>query len=193
MQARELTSQEVREGEQNISERDLNATQIQALVRRMDQSKQRWKRMKRNKVEYEEKLKNENTELYFNYQSLFQMHAEDRLDSTFLPNLDIIEQTNTLIQARENSTYFLDFYLNFGDNELALANNIILDDEDPNNPTILIKLYEPLSDSFDLNSQLWVITSVEESRAYQVTFEEIPIIIIDKKHFCRLYKFVILS
>jgi hypothetical protein len=105
--------------------------------------------------------------------------TELRLDSTFLPNLDIIEQTNTLIQARENSTYFLDFYLNFGDNELALANNIILDDEDPNNPTILIKLYEPLSDSFDLNSQLWIITSVEESRAYQVTFEEIPIIISD--------------
>jgi len=105
--------------------------------------------------------------------------TELRLDSTTLSNIDIVEQTNTLIQARENSTYFLDFYLNFGDNELALANNIILDDEDPNNPTILIKLYEPLSDSFDLNSQLWIITSVEESRAYQVTFEEIPIIISD--------------
>lgn len=89
MQARELTSQEVREGEQNISERDLNAVQVQALVRQMDQSKQRWKRLKRNKVEYEEKLKNENTQLYFNYPSLFQMHAEDRLDSTFFEMLQL--------------------------------------------------------------------------------------------------------
>jgi hypothetical protein len=105
--------------------------------------------------------------------------TELRLDSTTLSNIDIVEQTNALIQARETSTYFLDFYLNFGENELAIANNIVLDDEDPNNPTILIKLYEPLSDSFDLNSQLWIITSVEESRAYQVTFEEIPIIISD--------------
>ena len=105
--------------------------------------------------------------------------TELRLDSTTLSNMDIVEQTNALIQERENSTYFLDFYLNFGENELALANNIVLDDEDPNNPTILIKLYEPLSDLFDLNSQLWIVTSLEESKAYQVVFEEIPIIISD--------------
>jgi hypothetical protein len=105
--------------------------------------------------------------------------TEIRLDSTSLTNIDIIEQTNKFIQEREASTYFLDFYLNFGENQLIIANNIELDTSDSNNPTILIKLYEALPDQFDLNSTLWIITSVEEPRAYSVAFEETPIIIND--------------
>ena len=104
---------------------------------------------------------------------------EIRLDSTSLTNIDIIEQANKFIQEREASTYFLDFYLNFGDNQLIISNNIQLDVLDSNNPTILIKLYEALPEQFDINSTLWVVTSVEESRAYKVAFEELPIIIND--------------
>jgi hypothetical protein len=43
--------------------------------------------------------------------------TEIRLDSTSLTNIDIVEQANNFIKERENSTYFLDFYLNFGDNQ----------------------------------------------------------------------------
>ena len=105
--------------------------------------------------------------------------TEIRLDSTALTILDVIEQTNKFIQERENSDYFLDFYLNFGDNNLCIANNIELDNQDPNNPTILVKLYESLPEGLDLNSLLWIVTLLEESLAYQVTFEDIPIIFND--------------
>jgi hypothetical protein len=105
--------------------------------------------------------------------------TEIRLDSTSLTDLDIVEQANSLIQQREDSPYFLDFYLNFGENQLAIANNIQLDNQDPTNPTILIKLYEALPEDFDVNSTLWVVTLVEESIAYKVTFEDVPIIITD--------------
>ena len=105
--------------------------------------------------------------------------TEIRLDSTALTILDVIEQTNTFIQERENSDYFLDFYLNFGINQLFIANNIELDNQDPNNPTILIKLYESLPEEFDLNSSLWVVTLLEDSLAYQVTFENLPILFTD--------------
>jgi hypothetical protein len=98
--------------------------------------------------------------------------TEIRLDSTSLTDIDIVEQTNNLIVQRENSLYFLDFYLNFGDNQLPIANNIQLDNTDPLNPTILIKLYEALPEEFDLNSTLWVVTLVEEPIAYKVTFED---------------------
>ena len=67
--------------------------------------------------------------------------TEIRLDSTSLTNMDIVEQTTNFITERENSPYFLDFYLNFGRNELAIANNIQLDNQDPNNPTILIQYF----------------------------------------------------
>jgi hypothetical protein len=105
--------------------------------------------------------------------------TELRLDSTSLTNEDIIEQTNNLIQLKENSPYFLDFYLNFGENILAIANNIQLDNQDPNNITILIKLYEALPSQFNINSTLWVVTLLETPLAYQVTFEPEPIIISD--------------
>lgn len=85
MAARELTPQEVAEGERHISAEELTATQIQALVRNMDHSKKKWRHLRRE--EFMEKLKNENDKLYFNFPSLWQMHAEDRLDATFFEML----------------------------------------------------------------------------------------------------------
>jgi hypothetical protein len=105
--------------------------------------------------------------------------TEIRLNSTSLTIIDLIEQTINFIQEREDSSYFLDFYLNFGDNQLIIANNLQLDDQDPINPTVLVKLYEPLPVDFILNSKLWVVASIEESIAYQVNFENTPIAIID--------------
>jgi hypothetical protein len=87
MAARELTPTEVAAGVRGINSEDLSATQVQALVRNMDASKQKWARLKSNKQQYEEKLQAENEMLYFNYPSLFQMHAEDRLDTTFFEML----------------------------------------------------------------------------------------------------------
>ena len=89
--ARELTPEEVAEGRRGITEEVLTATQIQALVKRMDASKKKWKMLKRQgkTAEYEEWLKKENETLYFNYPSLFQLHAEDRLDQTFFEMLTL--------------------------------------------------------------------------------------------------------
>ena len=88
---RELTPQEVEEGKRGINDRDMTATQVQALVKRMDGSKQKWRKLKRQgkTAEYEQKLKEENEILYFNYPSLFTLHAEDRLDETFFEMLTL--------------------------------------------------------------------------------------------------------
>lgn len=89
--ARELTPQEIEEGRRGINEEQLSATQVQALVKKMDGSKQKWRKLKRSGKlqEYEAKLKEENEVLYFNYPSLFNMHMEDRLDSTFFEMLTL--------------------------------------------------------------------------------------------------------
>ena len=105
--------------------------------------------------------------------------TELRLDSIDVSSLDIIEKTNQFIQERENSEYFVDFYLNFGENNLILANNIELDNRDISNPTILVKLYNPLPNSFDLNSTLWVVTTVEEQTSYRAVYPIEPIVFND--------------
>ena len=91
MQARELTPDEVREGERNINDTQLTATQIQALVRQMDTSKSKYRALKHSgkKLEYEQAVKAENEALYFNYPSLYQLHIEERLDQTFFEMLNL--------------------------------------------------------------------------------------------------------
>jgi hypothetical protein len=105
-QARELTPQEVEEGRRGIINEDLTATQVQALVRKMDASKKKWNQLKRQgkKAEYEEHVKEENTILYFNYPSLFQMHIEDRLDSTFFEMLQLKRKIENGEMTAEQAT-----------------------------------------------------------------------------------------
>lgn len=88
---RELTPEEVQEGKRGINDQNLTATQVQALVRRMDTSKKKWRYLKlQGKMEdYKNALKKENSELYFNYPSLFDLHVDDKLDSTFFEMLQL--------------------------------------------------------------------------------------------------------
>ena len=89
-QVRELTPEEIAEGNRGITNEKLTATQIQALVRTMDQSKRRWSHLKRsNRTEYLAHLKQENEKLYFNYPAIFDKHADDSLDSTFFEMLTL--------------------------------------------------------------------------------------------------------
>ena len=118
-----------------------------------------------------------NTNLFI--QEISSDRTEIRLDSNILSNLDIVEQTNNFIQVRDESTYFVDFYLNFGSNDLIIANNIQLENATTNDPTILIKLYEPLPAQFGLKNELWVVTTLNEPEAFNVNFPPQPIEFVD--------------
>ena len=107
--------------------------------------------------------------------------TEIRLDSNILSNLDIIEQANNFIQFREDSDYFVDFYLNFGDNNLIIANNIKLSNETVDDPTIIVKLYEPLPPQLDLKNELWVVTTLDEPRAFNIVYPSDPITFQDSE------------
>ena len=94
--------------------------------------------------------------------------TEIRLDTTTISNADVIFSTNEFINYRASSSVFVDFYLDFGNNDLVIANNILLDPIDPTNPTVLIKLYEPLPQQFDVNSQCWVVETISDPVAYNI-------------------------
>lgn len=53
--------------------------------------------------------------------------TEVRLNSTTIDNELIESSTNSFIEYRSTQSYFVDFYLNFGENNLVIANNIKLD------------------------------------------------------------------
>jgi hypothetical protein len=100
--------------------------------------------------------------------------TEIRLNTTQIANADVVNGATALIAKIQNSTLtYFDFYLNFGQNQLVIANNILLDNSNPNDPTILIKLYEPLPINFSLKDECWVVTQVAESIAYNINIVEI--------------------
>jgi hypothetical protein len=100
--------------------------------------------------------------------------TEIRLDTTSIPNELVITSSLELTTNIQNSTgSYYDFYLDFGDNQLVIANNILLDTSSIDNPTVLIKLYEALPIQFDINSQVWVVTQVANPVAYNINITQI--------------------
>lgn len=105
----------------------------------------------------------------FYIQDISPDRTELRLNTTQISNSDIIDLTNQFASQIALSTgSYLDFYLDFGNNQLVIANNIALDNTNLGDPTILIKLYEPLPQEFISNSQCWVVEQIAESSAYQI-------------------------
>ena len=96
--------------------------------------------------------------------------TEIRLDSTQIDNALLVSSSLEFIEYRETADYFVDFLLNFGNNQLVIANNIELDLSDELNPTILIKLYESLPAIFDLKSQCSVVEEISTPQSYNVEF-----------------------
>jgi hypothetical protein len=99
--------------------------------------------------------------------------TEVRLNTTQISNLDLISNANALInQIQSNPGVYFDFFLNFGDNQLIIANNILLDTSNLEDPTVLIKLYEPLPINFILKDECWVVTEVANTVAYNVNITQ---------------------
>jgi len=101
--------------------------------------------------------------------------TELRIDNLSLSNDQIQAAYTNFSIDFNNSPVFNGFYLNFGGNNLELATNISLDVIDGRN-TILIKLYEPLSSTYGLKTQFWVVEKVSDPLAYQVEFINEPVL-----------------
>ena len=96
--------------------------------------------------------------------------TEVRLNSNVIPNDLLISSSTEFIEFRELQDYFVDFLLNFGNDQQVIANNLKLDTTTSVDPSLLVKLYEPLPSQFDLKSTLWVVEEISSPEAYSVTF-----------------------
>ena len=96
--------------------------------------------------------------------------TEIRLDSTTIDSSLLISSSLEFIEYRDTAEYFVDFYLNFGNNQQVIANNIELSTENELNPTILIKLYDPLPGQYSNKSLCNVVELISTPQAYNVTF-----------------------
>jgi hypothetical protein len=96
--------------------------------------------------------------------------TEIRISSNILSNSSLESYVSAFKNKLDNAAYFQDFYLNFGSNQLIIANNILVDNT-KSNYEILINLYEALPNQFRLKDTLWVVTRVADPLAFNIQFQ----------------------
>jgi hypothetical protein len=100
--------------------------------------------------------------------------TEIRLNTTQIPNIDVVTSSLALqVQISQSVGVYKDFYLDFGSNQLIIANNVLLDNSNIDDPTVLIKLYDPLPSDFDIQSECWVVEQIANSVAYNIDIVEV--------------------
>jgi len=103
--------------------------------------------------------------------------TEIQLSSNTINPDDVINFTNEFINYRNDADYFVDFFVNLGNNRQLIANNIQLNTDVLDEPKVQIKLYEPLPTDITIKTPVWIVEEISTPQAYKVEFpiEEIQI------------------
>ena len=70
------------------------------------------------------------------------------------------------ITNRAQKSYYSDFVLNFGDNNVIIGVNMFIKTDDPNESSLFIKLYEPLSVDNTIKDTLWLAEEISEPYSF---------------------------
>jgi hypothetical protein len=103
-----------------------------------------------------------------------QDRTEIRVLTNILSDVDIESSTIEFISEIQSSTYYKDFLLNFGKNNLYTAVNISLD-KNTSPYSILIKLYQPLPSVVNINDSFWFVEELSNSYSYSVQLNPDPV------------------
>lgn len=75
------------------------------------------------------------------------------------------------IATRNSRAFYSDFILNFGNNKTYIAVNVALDNVNTTQPSLYIKLYEPLPSNFKLKDDFWLVENISEPHSFRVNTE----------------------
>jgi len=75
------------------------------------------------------------------------------------------------ITSKTGKSFYSDFLLNFGDNRTLIGVNTLLDTANTVEPSIFIKLYEPLPTDLEIKDTLWFVEQVSDSYSFTVDIQ----------------------
>ena len=117
-------------------------------------------------------LNSNSTQTYY-ISDISSNRTELRLKSNFITNEQISSSFIEFSTKLNNPAYFDEFYISFGNNEYQIGVNAQLETSG-SQYSVLIKLYDALPDQYQVKDEVYVVTKVAESQAYQVSFEDTP-------------------
>jgi hypothetical protein len=127
------------------------------------------------KVQYNlftNKISNPNAELFL--KEISADRTELRVGSTVLTNEQIESGSLELINEYTNSPYFVDYLLNFGDNNQVVVVNVALNKVE-SGYEILFKLYQPLPDNIQEKNTLWIVQEKSNPYSFDINLDKLII------------------
>lgn len=100
--------------------------------------------------------------------------TELRLGSVTLTNDEIESTVTKMIDEINNSSYYIDYLLNFGNNIQILAINIALN-KAPEGYEVLFKLYEPLPVEIQNKMILWIVEEKTTPYVFDINLDKLVI------------------
>jgi hypothetical protein len=99
--------------------------------------------------------------------------TELRLLTNQIPDSKVVETTNTIKEDLASTSYLNDFRVNPGNNDLLIGINI---DIQPyrDYSSVVVKLYEPLPEQYEIKQSLTIDRIVSDSLGYEILGETIP-------------------
>jgi hypothetical protein len=122
---------------------------------------------------FQNKISNFINEALF-VKTISQDRTEIALASTTLTNEQIQSASVDLISKINNSDYYVDYLLNFGDNTQYVAVNVALN-PDPGGFEILFKLYQPLPLSVQEKQTLWIVEEQVNPYVFDINLDTLII------------------
>jgi hypothetical protein len=127
------------------------------------------------KVQYNlftNKISNPNAELFL--KEISADRTELRVGSTILTNEQIESGSLELINEYTNSSYFVDYLLNFGNNTQVVVVNVALNKVE-SGYEILFKLYQPLPENIQEKNTLWVVQEKSNPYVFDINLDKLII------------------
>ena len=127
------------------------------------------------KVQYNlftNKISNPNAELFL--KEISADRTELRVGSTILTNEQIESGSLELINEYTNSSYFVDYLLNFSNNIQAVVVNVALNKVE-SGYEILFKLYQPLPENIQEKNTLWVVQEKSNPYVFDINLDKLII------------------
>ena len=112
----------------------------------------------------------DSSKINFYIQDISADRTEVSLSTLILSSEEVLTLTSTIKTKLQNQPYFEGFRLNFQENDLFIAINIDTLDS-PTGTIVVVKLYEPLPDTYEIKSTLNIVEIVSDSVAYEVETE----------------------
>tara|TARA_R110002020_G_scaffold152919_2_gene331988 strand:- start:5595 stop:10961 length:5367 start_codon:yes stop_codon:yes gene_type:complete len=72
------------------------------------------------------------------------------------------------IASQQGKSFYSDLILNFGNNQTLIGVNTLLDTANELEPSIFVKLYEPLPSNYNLKDTLWIVEEVSDPISFNI-------------------------